>query len=46
MINEHDCVVLLQDLSEDGLKLGDIGTVAHIHEAGAGSAHQGLSEGL
>lgn len=36
MINEHDCIVLLQDLPEDGLKAGDIGTVVHIHEGGAG----------
>ena len=36
MIKEHDCVVLLQDLSKDGLKAGDIGTVVHIHKGGAG----------
>lgn len=31
MINEHDCVVLTQDLPDTGLKSGDIGTVVHIH---------------
>lgn len=36
MIKEHDCVVLLQDVTEDGLKAGDIGTVVHVHEGGAG----------
>ena len=36
MIKEHDCVVLLHDVPEDGLKAGDIGTVVHIHEGGAG----------
>jgi hypothetical protein len=33
---EHDCVVLLQDLPEENLKAGDIGTVVHIHKGGAG----------
>ena len=36
MIKEHDCVVLTQDLVEEGLKTGDIGTVVHIHAGGAG----------
>ena len=36
MIKEHDCVVLTQDLAAEGLKAGDIGTVVHIHEGGAG----------
>ena len=36
MIKEHDCIVLLQDLPEDGLMAGDIGTVVHVHKAGAG----------
>ncbi|MEK6408339.1 MAG: DUF4926 domain-containing protein [Acidobacteriota bacterium] len=35
MINEHDSVVLTQDLPDEGLKAGDIGTVVHIHEGGA-----------
>ena len=32
MIHEHDCVVLTQDIPDDGLKAGDAGTVVHIHE--------------
>ena len=36
MIREHDCVVLTEDLPEEGLQAGDIGTVVHIHQAGAG----------
>lgn len=36
MIKEHDCIVLLQDLPEDGLKADDIGTVVHIHKGGTG----------
>lgn len=36
MIKEHDCVVLTQDLPEENLKAGDIGTVVHIHQNGAG----------
>jgi hypothetical protein len=36
MINEHDCVVLTEDLPDEGLKAGDIGTVIHIHQGGGG----------
>lgn len=36
MIKEHDCVVLTEDLTAEGLKAGDIGTVVHIHAGGAG----------
>ena len=36
MIKEHDCVVLTQNISEEGLEAGDIGTVVHIHDSGAG----------
>ena len=36
MINEHDCVVLTQDLPNEKLKTGDIGTVVHTHPGGAG----------
>lgn len=36
MIKEHDCIVLLQDLPENSLKSGDIGTVVHIHKGGTG----------
>ncbi|OGA32861.1 MAG: DUF4926 domain-containing protein [Betaproteobacteria bacterium RIFCSPLOWO2_12_FULL_62_13b] len=35
-IQEHDCVVLTQDLPDAGLKAGDMGTVVHIHNDGAG----------
>jgi hypothetical protein len=31
MIQEHDCIVLTQDISGDGLQAGDVGTVVHIH---------------
>jgi hypothetical protein len=35
MIREHDCIVLTQNLLEEGLQAGDVGTVVHIHEDGA-----------
>jgi hypothetical protein len=34
MIKEHDRVVLLRDISEEGLKTGDVGTVVHIYREG------------
>ena len=34
MITEHDRIVLLKDLPEDGLQAGDVGTVVHIHRQG------------
>lgn len=36
MIKEHDYAILTEDLPEEGLKAGDIGTVVHIHQNGAG----------
>ncbi len=36
MIKEHDCVVLTEDLPQEGLMAGDVGTVVHIHQGGAG----------
>ena len=36
MIKEHDCVVLTQDLPDEGLQAGDVGTVVHIHGDNAG----------
>jgi hypothetical protein len=36
MIKEHDIVVLMQDLPEDRLQAGDVGTVVHMHQDGAG----------
>lgn len=35
MIKEHDCVVLTQNIAEDGMRTGDVGTVVHIHHDGA-----------
>lgn len=31
MIKEHDCIVLTQDIPDEGLEAGDVGTVVHIH---------------
>jgi hypothetical protein len=36
MINEHDVVVLTDDVPDSCLEAGDIGTVVHIHQGGAG----------
>jgi hypothetical protein len=36
MIQEHDIVVLTQDLPEERLTVGDVGTVVHIHDGGTG----------
>lgn len=36
MIREHDIVVLTEDLSEDGLQAGDIGTVVHVYRDDTG----------
>jgi hypothetical protein len=36
MIKEQESIVLTEDLPEEGLKAGDIGTVVHIHQGGAG----------
>jgi hypothetical protein len=36
MINEHETVVLTQDVPDDGLTAGDVGTVVHIHNNGEG----------
>lgn len=35
-IKEHDVVVLTQDLPEERLTAGDVGTVIHVHDGGAG----------
>ena len=35
MIQEHDCIVLTQDIPDEGLQAGDVGTVVHIHRDGA-----------
>jgi uncharacterized protein DUF4926 len=31
MIKEHDRVVLRKPIPEQGLKMGDVGTVVHVH---------------
>ena len=36
MINEHEIVVLTEDIADVGLEAGDIGTVVHVHKGGAG----------
>ena len=36
MIKEHDCVVLTENVPVEGLQAGDVGTVVHIHQGGAG----------
>lgn len=36
MIKEHDRIVLTEDLVDEGLQSGDVGTVVHVHEAGKG----------
>lgn len=36
MIQEHDCIVLTEDIPEEGLRAGDVGTVVHIHPEAAG----------
>jgi hypothetical protein len=36
MIKEHDCIVLTEDLAEESLKAGDIGTVLHVRAGGTG----------
>ena len=36
MIQEHDCIVLTQDIPDEGLRAGDVGTVVHIHGDAAG----------
>lgn len=34
MIKEHDRVVLRKALPDQGLKVGDVGTVVHVHKKG------------
>jgi hypothetical protein len=36
MIKEHDVVVLTEAVPDAALEVGDIGTVVHVHPAGAG----------
>ena len=36
MIKEHDIIVLTEDVPDEGLTAGDVGTVVHIHNQGEG----------
>ena len=36
MIKEHDIVVITEDVPEEGLTAGYVGTVVHIHNNGEG----------
>lgn len=38
MIKEHDVVVLTEDIPNEGLKAGDVGTSVHVH--GNGTAYE------
>ena len=33
-VKEHERVVLMRDLTKEGLKAGDVGTVVHVHRGG------------
>jgi hypothetical protein len=35
VIHEHDCIVLTQDIADERLQAGDVGTVVHIHQGAA-----------
>ena len=43
MIKEHDRVILKEDLPDQGLVAGDIGTVLHIYRDGMGYAVEFIS---
>ena len=32
MFAEHDRIVLLKDVPQEGLKSGDVGTIVHVHD--------------
>ena len=34
MIKEHDCIILTQDIPNEGLQAGDVGTAIHVHRDG------------
>jgi hypothetical protein len=36
MIKEHDVIVLTHDLPDERLTAGDVGTIVHVHQGGAG----------
>jgi hypothetical protein len=35
MIQEHDCIVLTEDIPDERLQAGDVGTVVHVHREAA-----------
>ena len=36
MIQEHECIVLTEEIPAEGLQAGDVGTVVHVHGDHAG----------
>ena len=34
MLEEHDRIVLTDDVADPGLKAGDVGTIVHVHRSG------------
>ena len=34
MLEEHDRIVLTDDVADPGLKTGDVGTIVHVHRGG------------
>jgi hypothetical protein len=36
VIQEHDCIVLTEDIADERLQAGDVGTVVHIHGGATG----------
>ena len=34
MLEEHDRIVLTDDVADPGLKAGDVGTIVHVHREG------------
>ena len=34
MLEEHDRIVLTDDVADPGLKAGDVGTIVHVHRDG------------
>jgi hypothetical protein len=43
MFEEHDRVVLTKDVSEYGLRAGDVGTIVHVYDEGTGYAVEFLT---
>ena len=34
MLEEHDRIVLTDDVADPGLRAGDVGTIVHVHRSG------------